>query len=77
MTNPERKELLADFMDVVKTELLSRADRLPETWDDHEIYLWVHEQFKHELSSIMTIGSTFADRQRIAACLNDIVVYNL
>jgi hypothetical protein len=39
MTNPERKELLVTFLDAVKDELLSRADRIPETWDGCEIII--------------------------------------
>lgn len=48
MTNEEQKALLTEFIDRVRDQLLSKADKWPEEWDGFELRWLADEAFEFE-----------------------------
>jgi len=52
MDAQRKKEFIAELMNSVQGDLIRQVDRLPETWDGHELRQWVSDRFYAQTSSV-------------------------
>lgn len=48
-----KREFIRTFMQSMTEHAMRASDKMPETWDGHEIRQWLADEFAREVSSVM------------------------
>lgn len=77
MNKYERAMFVENFIEVVKKDLLSKMDRVPENWDGFELRWWIADTFREQTIDYDGDRRSLAHKRRHRKYANDIAVHNL
>jgi hypothetical protein len=79
MTKQDQKRFVRSLTRAIATDLIARIDanKVPVTWDGHELREWLYEKFQFERTRLMAGPGPRRSRRRYQAFRNDCYTNNL